>query len=104
MKAVPTEAAIRDMTLVVATLADESLRAARGFKAAMNEAAINLGRYPEMGSERLDLADPPVRFWPVPRYRYVIVYDAGATPPRILRVLHGARDLPDLLSGLRAGG
>lgn len=103
MRAVPTQAAIRDMALAVADIGDESPRAARGFMAAMQDAAINLGRHPQMGSERPELADPPVRFWPVPRYRYVVVYNSAGIPPRILRVLHGSRDLPTLLSNLRSG-
>lgn len=90
------------MALAVAELGEESPRAARGFMAAMQDAAVNLGRYPQMGTERPELANPPIRFWPVPRHRYVVVYNSASTPPRILRVLHGARDLPTLLSNLRS--
>jgi toxin ParE1/3/4 len=57
-----------------------------------------IGRFPKMGHERLDLADPPVRFYALRGFPYVVVYDADTRPPRILRVLHGARDLPQALS------
>jgi len=33
-------------------------------------------------------------------FPYVIVYDAGRRPPAIVRILHGARDLPEILRGL----
>jgi toxin ParE1/3/4 len=33
-------------------------------------------------------------------FSYVIVYDASREPPLILRVLHGARELPELLRDL----
>jgi hypothetical protein len=33
-------------------------------------------------------------------FPYLLAYDAGATPPRILRVLHTARDLPEALADL----
>jgi toxin ParE1/3/4 len=30
-------------------------------------------------------------------FPYVVVYDAASLPPRIVRILHGARDLPGAL-------
>jgi toxin ParE1/3/4 len=47
------------------------------------------------------LAGSRYRFWPIPRYRYLIVDTDAIDPPRILRVLHTARDLPTLLADLR---
>ena len=44
---------------------------------------------------RLELADEPARFLPLIGYPFVVVYDAAQIPPLILRVLHGARDLPE---------
>jgi len=38
-----------------------------------------------------------MRFPVLPDFQFVIVHRATATPPRILRVLHGARDLLDAL-------
>jgi toxin ParE1/3/4 len=102
MRAVPTPAAVRDIAFAAADIAGENPRVARAFIAATNDAAINLGRYPEMGPERPELADPPIRFWPLVRYRYVMVYRPDTVPPRILRVLHAARDLPSLLCSLNS--
>ena len=102
MRAIPTPSAVRDIAFAAGEMAGDNPRAARAFIAVTNEVAINLGRFPEMGDERPELADPPVRFWTIARYRYVVVYRPDTVPPRILRVLHGARDLPNLLSGLRS--
>jgi plasmid stabilization system protein ParE len=49
---------------------------------------------------RPDLAGPEVRFYVLRGFPYVLVYDAEAGPPRILRVMHGARDLPELMKDL----
>lgn len=63
----------------------------------MENAARRLGDHPDSGVVRSDLADPPVRFLPLTGFPYVIVYDADRRPPLILRVLYGARDLPEVL-------
>ena len=52
------------------------------------------------GRERTDLALPPTRFLTLTGFPYIIVYDAALKPPVILRFLHGARDLPELLEEL----
>jgi plasmid stabilization system protein ParE len=46
---------------------------------------------------RAELAPQSTRFLVVSSFPYVIVYDASREPPLILRVLHGARELPELL-------
>lgn len=66
-------------------------------------AAQRIARHPEHGVVRRDLAPPTIRFVPLPRYRYVLVYETRAAGvPVILRVLHGAMDLPDALTALRS--
>ena len=60
-------------------------------------AALRIGTYPQIGVTRPALAPEDVRFLVLPDFQFVIVYRATATPPRILRVLHGARDLQDAL-------
>jgi plasmid stabilization system protein ParE len=40
------------------------------------------------------LTSLPVRIWIIPRYpNYVVVYDPAAKPLRIIRLLHGAREI-----------
>ncbi|MBF0627057.1 MAG: type II toxin-antitoxin system RelE/ParE family toxin [Magnetococcales bacterium] len=73
---------------------------ARAFQKVMKQAATTLGEYPLAGMERPDLVNPPFRFFVITGFPYVIVYNPTMTPPLILRVFHGARDLPELLEGL----
>lgn len=75
-------------------------QAARGLRDAVASAARLIGDYPAVGVVRSELADLPYRFLFLTGYSYVLVYDAERRPPLILRLLHGARDLPELLDDL----
>jgi plasmid stabilization system protein ParE len=55
-----------------------------------------LARRPELGHPREDLLEPAIRFWPV--RGYLIVYLAEKAPIEILAVVHGARDVPAIVS------
>ncbi len=59
------------------------------------EAFAKLARRPELGHVRRDLTTLPVRFWPL--RSFLIIYDPGARPLMIVRVLSGYRDIVDLL-------
>jgi toxin ParE1/3/4 len=102
MKAALSRTATRDFLEVVDLTASESRRAASRLVDEVDDALIRIGRHPQIGAERRELADPPVRFWTLQRYPYLLVYDAAVSPPAILRILHGSRDLPELLSSLRS--
>jgi plasmid stabilization system protein ParE len=53
-----------------------------------------LSESPLQGHRRRDITKRPIVFWVLPKYpSYLIVYDPRAKPLRILRVLHGMRDL-----------
>jgi toxin ParE1/3/4 len=52
------------------------------------------------GSARREIADERCRFAPVRGFPYIVVYDATRSPPIILRLLHGARDLSEILRDL----
>lgn len=67
-------------------------RVVEEIRAAMRKLAAN----PGIGHLREDLAPGPVRFWLV--YSYLIIYRPTPKPIRILRVMHGARDLASELS------
>jgi toxin ParE1/3/4 len=54
-------------------------------------------RDPKLGRVRLDLAPERYRFWSLRGFPYLLVYDAEAEPPIILRFVHQSRDLPALL-------
>jgi len=50
------------------------------------------------------IAPDEVRFLVLADFQFVLVYRATATPPRILRVLHGARDLQGALRDMFGDG
>ena len=87
----------RDLLEIIEWLAAQNPDAAYAFHAELDDALERLGSYPEMGVVREALADPPVRFLVMTGFPYTLVYDADERPPLVLRVLHGARDLPEIL-------
>src|ERR1700760_3897116 len=93
-------AARRDLLEAIRWIAYDNPAAARGLRESVAKAAANIGVYPHFGVSRPDLADPPYRFVMMTGYPYVIVYNADRRPPLIVRVLHGARDLPEVLRDL----
>ena len=54
-----------------------------------------LAKGPSMGHTRSDLTERDVRFWPVGQY--LIVYRSLPTPLQVVAVLHGARDLAEVI-------
>ena len=55
-----------------------------------------LSARPGVGHVREDLTDRPVKSWAV--HSYLIVYDPLPRPVQIIRVLHGMRDVEDILN------
>lgn len=54
-----------------------------------------LARQPSMGHTRPDLTGRDVRFWPTGSY--LIVYRQLPTKLQVVAILHGARDVPEVL-------
>jgi toxin ParE1/3/4 len=75
--------------------------AARGLNDAVGIAAVRIGANPSIGVRRQALAADRFRFWSIRRYGYILVYTDQTDPPRIVRIVHMARDLPVLLADLR---
>lgn len=94
------EPARRDAAAAGRWIARNNPAAAQAFRSAIVAAARRIGSFPNIGTERFDLAPPPARFLPVQGFPYLIIYDADRTPPLILRIIHGARDLPNVLRDL----
>ena len=67
---------------------------------AVGKAAKHIGEYAHFGVSRPELADAPYRFVALTGFPYVVVYNADRRPPLIVRILHGARDLPEILRDL----
>lgn len=53
-----------------------------------------LSQAPAIGRRKPEFTDDNIRWWPV--LGFLVVYDAERSPIDILRVIHGARDLPEL--------
>lgn len=91
-----TRAAAADLEEIDRYIAQDAPAAADRLVAALHEAMLRLADFPEIGHLRGDLAEEPLRFWPVSAY--LIVYRAEETPLQIVRVLHASRDVRTLLS------
>jgi plasmid stabilization system protein ParE len=57
-----------------------------------------LAKHPLMGTKRRDITALPVRLWTVTKFpNYVIVYRPETVPLQVVAVLHGKRDLKEVL-------
>ena len=97
IRAALSPAAERDILEIVAWIASENPVAAEGFRMALDKLATVIGEHPRIGASKPHLASPPIRFLPIRGFPYVVVYTPDRVPPLIVRVLHGARDLPEIL-------
>jgi plasmid stabilization system protein ParE len=85
-------------TLSGCTFYKHNPKAADAVEEEIRSACALLAQGPLQGHQRRDLTPLPVRFWTLPKYpNYMVVYDPHARPLAILRVLHGMRDLKQLL-------
>ena len=75
--------------------------AAERLLATVLAAGERLAERPLLGRRRPDLLPEPYRFWSIPRWRLLLVYDPTTNPASILRVLNTAQDLPPLLADLQ---
>lgn len=94
--AVLSPQARRDLLEAVRWIARDNPTAAR----ALRVAARRLADCPGIGMVTTEFADPPVRSLTLTTFPHIVVYESDRRPPLILRVLHGARDLPEILQDL----
>ena len=92
-----TRAAQRDLDLIRSYLLEKAgptiaRRVLKDIRAGM----LLIGTDPGVGHLREDITDRPLKFWPV--YSYLIVYDPETKPAQIIRILHGMRDVEDILN------
>ena len=90
-----TEEAETQLLKILDYLENESDSGAIRIRDAIYDAVALLAERPGIGHTREDLTDRPVKFWSV--HSYLIVYDPDSRPLTIIAVLHGARDLGELL-------
>jgi plasmid stabilization system protein ParE len=87
------DADISDILLYV--LKQSGLAAADRLEEEFHEAMQRIAEAPGTGHSRIDIAGETFRF--VTLHKYVIGYLPNTRPVEIARVLHGARDIADIL-------
>jgi toxin ParE1/3/4 len=87
-----SRAAEEDLLAIWMFIAHDSIEQADKLEAAFEKTFDRLAVHPQMGRTRPDIASETVRFFV--KRPYHIVYRAEEDRLFILRVLHGARDLP----------
>lgn len=100
LPAVLSPAARRDLLAAVNWINTDSPNAAHALHDAVVKAARRIGEHVQLGVTRSDLARDNFRFLVLTGFPYIIVYDAERRPPVIARILHTARDLPEMLRDL----
>ena len=84
----------RDLDQVHARIAAEDVRAARRFRAKVIQRLALLQRLPESAQPRPEFG-PGIRTIPIGHY--IVILRVALPRVIILRILHGARDIPRLL-------
>jgi toxin ParE1/3/4 len=87
----------RELRAAAEWIAADNPQAARMLVRTAMRAAALLQRRPQLGGRRPQWAPERYRFWPLRGFPYLMVYDAEAQPPHVVRFVHTARDLPALL-------
>ena len=72
-----------------------NLEVADRVESVIRERIVFLARHPNAGHWRKDLTDVTVRFFSV--YSYLIVYLPESKPLQIVAIVHGRRDVADVL-------
>lgn len=99
MHFVLSEEAASDLFSIWEYLADNAgVNIADRIAADLRRAMEQLVRSPLIGHLREDLTAQPVRFWAV--HSYYVIYIPQSSPLTIVRVVHSARDVPELLDSL----
>lgn len=88
-------AAYADFIEILEYLEAESATAGKSIEEDFIQAFELLAGRPYLGHIREDFKGLPVRFWPV--YPYLIVYAPATKPLQVVALLHGARDIPQVL-------
>ena len=90
-----TPRAEHDVSDIWDYIADDSIEAADRVVGALETTMHKLAKAPGIGHMREELADRRHRFFLV--YSYLIVYRYETKPLQVIRVLHAARDVQNML-------
>jgi plasmid stabilization system protein ParE len=93
-----TPQAVEDLFEIWSYIAADDMDAANRVEEAILGSCSFLSDNPLAGRIRADLTALPLRFWVVQPYRnYWVVYDPETKPLRVIRILHGARNISSVL-------
>ena len=87
--------ALQDLQDIWDFIGSDNVPAANKLEDESFEAFEMLAKRPRMGHTRSDLTERDVRFWPVGQY--LIVYRSLPNTLQIVAVLHGARDVVEVI-------
>jgi len=87
--------ALQDLQNIWDFIAVDNVDAADKLQDEFFDAFEELARHPGMGHKRADLTKRDVRFWPTGSY--LIVYRDLPALLQIVAILHGARDIPEVI-------
>jgi toxin ParE1/3/4 len=87
--------ALQDLQDIWDFVALDNVNAADRLEHEFFEAFKKLARQPRMGHTRPDLTEREVRFWPASSY--LIVYRERPEALQVVAVLHGSRDVPEVM-------
>ena len=81
-----------DLQEIWSYIAERNIQAADKLETEIYEACDLLAQHSRLGHKRSDLTDEPVLFWLV-QNQYLVIYRQASKPLKIVRILHGARDV-----------
>jgi toxin ParE1/3/4 len=94
-----TPTSLRDISDSVLYIARENPDAARKLETAIDQTLNLLADFPDLGTKRNEFG-PLLRSFPVRKFKnYIAFYRPIPGGIELLRMLHGARDLPTLFRG-----
>jgi plasmid stabilization system protein ParE len=93
-----TPQAAEDLDAIWRTVAENSQDAANRVESEILATCHRLAKHPRIGTRREDITPLAVRFWTVTKFpNYVIVFRPETSPLQVVAVLHGKRDLKEVL-------
>ena len=93
-----TPQATEDLDAIWWFIAEDNREAANRVEMEIVATCRRLAKHPLMGIRRQDITPLAVRFWALTKFpNYVIVYRPETVPLQVVAVLHGKRDLKELL-------
>ena len=93
-----TPQAAEDLDTLWWFIAEDNRDAAENVEREILDTCRRLAKYPRMGIKRQDITALPVRFWTTTKFpSYVIVYRPETVPLQVVAILHGKRDLKEVL-------